>query len=166
MAVAQIARPGIKAVRSRGARLVMSGGPTVALPWWPTELAYGGLAPSWTETERRRQAPALFADFAQLETVRIDCTVSGKDLRTDSIDDVLADLKTLGKLSDVDRLIELHLGEHFTGMWTMADLGITVRQWTDAGESAEADVIFDLKQASTSSVRVGPIRPAGKKAKR
>lgn len=157
-------RPGVVPASSAGARLAITGGASVDLPWWPDEIAASALAPTWTDTPRPGRAPHLTRDDDPLAHWRITCTVCGRDPE-ESVQGVIDGVDALGATTDTDAVAELRLAGRFAGHWLIVDAGWTATSWTSAGDVASADVIIDLRRPSVANVRIGPLRPRPKRKK-
>lgn len=156
MALLMVSRAGTLDSATRGARLAIAGGASVDLPWWPDEIAATSLAPAFTDTARRNRSPHQTRDDDPLAKWRLSCTVSGRD-PDESVQGIVDAVTAIAAGSDTDSLVELHLGDRFAGQWLIVDAGWTATAWTSSGAVASADVIIELREPSTASVRVGPI---------
>ena len=148
--------PGYAAPESRQVRISSPAVGSVVLPWWPDEIAATSLAPAFTDTARRNRSPHQTRDDDPLPKWRLSCTVSGRD-PDESVQGIVDAVTAIAAGSDTDSLVELHLGDRFAGQWLIVDAGWTATAWTSSGAVASADVIIELREPSTASVRVGPI---------
>lgn len=149
-----LTRAGVVEAPAAGARLLVVGGPTLDLPWWPDDVEMSGLAPGYVDTDRPGRAALSTRSTEPLPTLRVGFTVSGTYWNHSQR--LLLDAVTA--LAAARPLTRLVLGQRDTGLWQVRDAGWVESDWTDDGDPAEAEVTIELKRAAAAVDPVGPIK--------
>lgn len=137
------------------ARLVQVGGRTLTLPWLPDTHELGGWAPAYAETARPGRTPLHTRSAGRVRTQRIEFTVRAVDLRT-SVAALLAEIEAL---ADAVPLVRVVIGSHDYGAWQVIDAGADITHYAADGSPARAEVMIDLREASTAVAKIGPVPP-------
>lgn len=145
----------------RMARLYSQGVGTVILPWWPSDVAWDGLAPAWEQQPRPGRKPLLLRSGESLPTLRIGCVVAAPTPDTS----VWPVLNGLGKIAASPYVCALSLGSRLS-YWRVSQFSYTELDWTSAkdgqfGACSKAEVSLELTQPSDASIPMGPVKPKG-----
>lgn len=143
-----------------GARLIALGVADLQMPYWPTEVAVSGLAPSFTETEKVGAQSTMFRSGEPRAEIRLAFTLRGRTL-AESAGPWLAAVQALAVSRPVVRLM---LGASDRGTWQVTDAGYAETDWTATGDPAVAEVALTMKYTSTE-IPVGPVAKKAKKSK-
>lgn len=144
------------------ARMLVDGRAWLDLPWWPNEIEYSQLAPSYAETERPGREVLLTRSNQPLESLRIAFTLRGRTL-AESASSWVAAVRALARTKSP---VQLVLGGSDRGRWRVVEAGYSETDWAPDGSPAIADVVILLRQAIDASIPVGPIPQKPRKPRR
>lgn len=138
-----------------GAQLMVVGGPTLNLPWFPEEIEYSDLAPGYSDTTRPGDTTLQTRSVEPTESLRIPFTLSGLDLAKDSAVPWLSILREIITAKPLTRLV---LGNSDRGLWRIVEAGYVENAHLDDGTPSSVDVVLQLRGAGRDRDPIGPIR--------
>jgi nucleoid-associated protein YgaU len=136
-----------------------SGAVSVTVPFAPTEIEYGGLAPDWATADRPGAEPLL------LRTQQPLATLGFSYLLTDPVErdwPQTAAFNALVTLARQRERVLVRYGPSEAGLWRITDAGVSsLMRHPVTNEITRATVSIKLTLASDPAPAVGPVsRPA------
>lgn len=140
------------------------GGLTVALPWWPDEIAWASLAQSWSEQQRPGRAPLLLKDAQTMPEISLGFILANRD--TIFVGDggsVLPIMQNLDSMAKSDIPVQLMLATRDAGRFRITDLSVTELEHDANGQPVRAEVSMTIKRSSDAAAPIGPVSARKKK---
>ena len=146
--------------QTRSARILIEGSQPISLPWWPDEVAWSALAPTWKSIPRPGRYPLLVQEGAQLPVLTLGFIAAAPRPEHRSIESsaepLLNTLKTAA--ADGSNVFFLLGAAYSKDPWKITDLSYTELQWTSTGSVSRAEVSVQLTRATFASFPRGPVK--------
>lgn len=143
-----------------GAMLVL-GGLSLRFATWP-KVDDSDLTAKFEQQQRIGSKPATQVSEETKPARRLQFKLGGL-VNAGVRSSCAAELTVLQAMCDADAPVTLILADRRAGQWTIVENAVTPLFWTEAGDTAEAEVQLTLWRAEPGAVRIGIVRTPGKK---
>jgi hypothetical protein len=144
---------------ARFAKMTFKTGGEIVFPWWPDEIAYSTLAPTWTQLPRPGKVPLLVQESLALPTLSLGfmLTALGND-RANPDAGCSASLSLIRTAASAGTSVTVLLGSvPSTTSWAITEFSYTELEWTRSGEVSRAEVQMVLTVESLAAMPRGPV---------
>jgi LysM repeat protein len=128
---------------------------TLTVPFAPTAIEYGGIAPDWVTVDRPGNTPLLLRKSQPLDTLKFSFLMAD---RHDMLFVQTGEFAAIKALARQNERVLVNYGPNEGGLWRLTDVSVSSEQrHPDSNEITRATCSITLTRASDPAPAVGPI---------